>query len=176
MLFDVQGEGICMYRILIVTDKEKARRITEQYKPHIIFSDVGKSEEDLMKNLENLKLGFSECAADTNIEGNNSFIVKNAVKYIEEHYSENLTLQEAAEHIYVSRWHLSKLLNKHVGHGFSEIVNLVRIHHAKELLEERSLRVIDVAEMVGFVNVSHFSRVFKKIVGVSPNEYRNQIN
>lgn len=61
----------------------------------------------------------------------NSFIVKNAMKYIEMHYAERLTLSEVAEQTYVSQWHLSKLLNKHMGHSFSELLNMTRIRKAR---------------------------------------------
>lgn len=112
---------------------------------------------------------------DTEEEENTagSFIVKNALQYMEEHYREKLTLSMVAEKTYVSQWHLSKLLNKAEEKNFSEILNQIRIEHARELLKEMSLRIVDISEMVGFTDVAHFSRVFKKMEGISANEYRN---
>ena len=104
-----------------------------------------------------------------------SFIVKNALEYIEENYQQKLKLSDVAEKTYVSQWHLSKLLNRHTGQNFSEILNNVRIEKAKYLLKDPSLRIGDVAEAVGFLDIAHFSRVFKKQVGISANEYRNTI-
>lgn len=104
-----------------------------------------------------------------------SFIVKNALHYIEENYTQKLTLCEVAEKTYVSQWHLSKLLNRHTGQSFSDILNHVRIEHAKELLKDPSLRIGDISEQVGFLDLAHFSRVFKKQEGVSANEYRNKV-
>ena len=106
----------------------------------------------------------------------NSFIVKNAMKYIDEHYNEKLTLPEVAEKTYVSQWHLSKLLNKEMKKSFSEILNDTRIKRAKKLLEDSSLRIGDVAREVGFLDFAHFSRVFKKVEGISANEYRNHMD
>ena len=106
----------------------------------------------------------------------NSFIVKNAMKYIDEHYNEKLTLLEVAEKTYVSQWHLSKLLNKEMKKSFSEILNDTRIKRAKKLLEDSSLRIGDVAREVGFLDFAHFSRVFKKVEGISANEYRNHMD
>lgn len=103
----------------------------------------------------------------------NSFIVKNALTYIERHYMEKLKLSDVAEHTYVSQWHLSKLLNRQTGQSFSDILNKVRIDKAKELLKDPSLRIGDIAEEVGFLDMAHFSRVFKKVEGISANEYRN---
>lgn len=104
-----------------------------------------------------------------------SFIVKNALAYIQENYTQKLTLCEVAEKTYVSQWHLSKLLNRHTGQSFSEILNNVRIDRAKELLKDPSLRIGDIAEAVGFLDMAHFSRVFKKQMGISANEYRNKV-
>lgn len=104
-----------------------------------------------------------------------SFIVKNALQYLEENYDKKITLCELAEKVYVSQWHLSKLLNKHTGQNFSEILNHIRIEKAKELLKDPSLRIGDIAEKVGFMDMAHFSRVFKKMCSMSANEYRNTI-
>ncbi|MBR4671488.1 MAG: response regulator [Butyrivibrio sp.] len=102
-----------------------------------------------------------------------NFIVRNALNYIEEHYNEKILLSDVADKVYVSQWHLSKLLNKETEKNFSEILNSVRIKKAAELLKDPSKRISDVAEEVGFLDVAHFSRVFKKVKGISANEYRN---
>lgn len=104
-----------------------------------------------------------------------NFIVRNALNYMEENYKEKILLSDVAEKTYVSQWHLSKLLNKETGQSFSEILNGIRIEKAKELLKDPSLRIGDIADEVGFLDMAHFSRVFKKINGSSANEYRNQM-
>lgn len=104
-----------------------------------------------------------------------SFLVKNAVLYIEEHCREKLKLSDVADQVYVSQWHLSKLLNRYLGQNFSEILNGVRIERAKEMLKDPALRIGEIAEEVGFSDMAHFSRVFKKVVGISANEYRNKL-
>lgn len=108
-------------------------------------------------------------AADTA----NSFVARQAQGYIAAHYAEKLSLQDVADHCYVSQWHLSKLLHKHLDQNFYDILNGVRIQKAKELLQEPSLRISDIAERVGYADTAHFSRVFKKSEGVSANEWRN---
>lgn len=143
-------------------------------KPYVI----AEIEETLKNMVENIKMKEKVSYNNPRIkrlEAASSFIVKNAVKYIQEYHNEKLTLQEVAEYTYVSKWHLSKLLNEHTGYGFSELLNLARINHAKDLLTDQSLMVSDVAEMVGFLNLAHFSRVFKKMTGVSPSDYRNRL-
>lgn len=118
-----------------------------------------------------MEMGASQEENDTA----GSFVVKKALAYMQENYTKKLTLTEVAEHTYVSQWHLSKLLNRHTGQNFSEHLNTIRITEAKKLLEDPSLRIGDIAEQIGFADVGHFSRVFKKITGISANVYRNQL-
>lgn len=115
-----------------------------------------------------------DAVAQPHESASSSFIVKNALKYIEANYNQKLTLCEVAEKTYVSQWHLSKLLNRHTGQSFSDILNHCRIEHAKKLLEDPSLRIGDISDAVGFLDLAHFSRVFKKQEGMSANEWRNQ--
>lgn len=104
----------------------------------------------------------------------NNFLVRRAQAYLAEHYAEHLTLQDVADHCYVSQWHLSKLLNKYLGQNFYDLLNTERIRRAKKLLEDPTLRISEVAEQVGYADTAHFSRVFKKLEGYSAGDWRNQ--
>ena len=137
-------------------------------------SKLEEIEEALRVMADTLKKNNVEPKEESSEENSaGCFIVKNALAYMEENYAQKLTLGLVAEKTYVSQWHLSKLLNKHEGRNFSEILNQIRVEHAKELLREMQLRIADISEMVGFTDVAHFSRVFKKLEGLSANEYRN---
>ena len=132
------------------------------------YDGNGVRENDMEKQED-----LSKDAEETENNEANSFIVKNALEYIRENSQEKLRLTDVADQVYVSQWHLSKLLNKHTGKTFSDILNGARMDKSKELLKDPSLRICDVAEMVGFQDLAHFSRVFKKMEGMSANEYRN---
>ena len=135
------------------------------------------SELDQRKSKDKNKeknVSAPEEKVDSNVGNAGSFIVKKALEYMEENYKEKLTLTELADELYVSQWHLSKLLNKHTKKSFSELLNEIRVREAKELLKDPTLRVGDVAEIVGFLDIAHFSRVFKKYTNMSANEYRNK--
>lgn len=127
-------------------------------------ADAGETESDAAG--EDIKVEETEAG---------SFLVNNALKYMEEHYREKLKLQDVADQVYVSQWHLSKLLNRYKEQSFSDILNNIRIEKAKELLRDPSLRIGDIADMVGFLDMAHFSRVFKRQTGLSANEYRNSL-
>lgn len=113
-------------------------------------------------------------SSDSVAEASN-FVVRQALAYMREHHREKLTLNQVAEHCYVSQWHLSKLLNGQVKKNFYDIVNQMRVEKAKELLSDRSLRISDISDMVGYGESAHFSRVFKKETGMSANEYRGTL-
>lgn len=143
-------------------------------------SKMGELEEALRAMTENLArlrpekpLPAPEKGAEQDGGEANSFIVRSALKYLETHYAEKLTLTELAEKTYVSQWYLSKLMNKYTGKSFCDLLNQARISKAEKLLMDPSLKIHEISEMLGFNDVTHFSRIFKKIVQVSPNEYRN---
>ena len=119
------------------------------------------------------RLAQEQPAEETEKEGAGSFLVNRALAYMEAHRAEKLTLQEVADACYVSQWHLSKLLNRYTEKSFYDILHSLRVQAAKELLADPSLRIADIGEMVGYADPAHFARVFKKLTGMSANEYRN---
>lgn len=100
------------------------------------------------------------------------FVVNAAIQYIRQHFAEHIRLADVAENVYVSQWHLSKLINGHLGRSFFDILNEMRVEEAKQLLPDPSLKVHEIADRVGFSDVAHFSKTFKRLVGRSPVEYR----
>ncbi len=101
-----------------------------------------------------------------------SFVVQSAMEYIRAHFTEHIRLSDVADNTYVSQWHLSKLINKHLGQTFFDILNNLRVQRAKELLCEPSLKIHEIADLVGFSDVAHFSKTFKRMTGKSPAQYR----
>ena len=104
-----------------------------------------------------------------------SFLVRQAIAYMEKHFAEKLTLQEVADACYVSQWHLSKLLNRHTEKSFYDILNSLRVEEAKRLLEDPRLKIAEIGEMVGYTDTAHFARVFRKLTGMTANMYRNNL-
>ena len=100
------------------------------------------------------------------------YIVDGALAWMREHCAEHLTLEDVAAHVYVSQWHLSKLINRETGVGFLELLSRMRVDRAKELLADPGRKIFDVAYETGFADVAHFSKTFKKITGLTPGEFR----
>ncbi|MEJ7710495.1 MAG: AraC family transcriptional regulator [Pyrinomonadaceae bacterium] len=100
--------------------------------------------------------------------------LRRAVEYIDSHLDQNLSLQEIAKQIEMSPYYFSRALKKSTGFAPHAYVIHQRIKRAKKLLAETKLPIIDVALAVGFLNHSHFSTQFRKLVGVSPTAYREE--
>ncbi|HEX8294810.1 MAG TPA: AraC family transcriptional regulator [Chthoniobacteraceae bacterium] len=98
--------------------------------------------------------------------------VTRARSFIDEHQSGKLSLSSVAAAARLSAVHFCRTFKRATGFGFSDYVARLRIEHAKGLLANRGMRVNEVAFAVGFGSVPHFNRVFKRLVGKSPSEYR----
>ena len=94
------------------------------------------------------------------------------LQYIEEHYPEQIKLNELAKIAGVSEQHLCRLFKKNFSIRPMEYLNTVRISHAKELLTYSSKTVAEIASETGFSDSSYFYVVFKKHENISPAEYR----
>lgn len=100
--------------------------------------------------------------------------VAEVVQFVQRNYNREISLQQAAEMVNMSPNYLSSLFKKEFGLSFVEYVNQVRIDKAKELLMNTFQKTYEIARNVGFADESYFSRIFKKLTGIRPNEYRKQ--
>ncbi|MBP1988552.1 helix-turn-helix domain-containing protein [Paenibacillus eucommiae] len=94
------------------------------------------------------------------------------LEYIAEHYGEDISLELLADKLNLSRGYLSSYFHENTGTTFSDYLNRIRIRHAKEMLNQTDGRIQDVALQVGYQNVNSFIRMFKRICGLTPGEYR----
>ncbi len=103
-------------------------------------------------------------------------MVTRAKAYIEEHQAEDLSLGEVARAVHASTFYFCKVFKRATGLNFTEYVSRVRIEKAKNLALNPNLRISEIAFAVGFQSLTHFNRVFKRIVGMSPTAYRAQLH
>lgn len=102
-------------------------------------------------------------------------IITRAKRYIEEHHREDLSLGQVAASVHTSLFYFCKLFKRHTGVSFTEYVSRLRTEKAKNLLLNPNLRVSEIAYEVGFQSLTHFNRVFKRVVHESPTAYRARL-
>ena len=129
---------------------------------------------DILSTLNELADRFIGKEEDADQEETNASnpLVREATEYIQENYAKNLSLTEVAEHLRISTGYLSTLMNQNIGCGFVDFLNQVRVDRACCYLEQHQLKNYEVAYKVGFNDEKYFSKVFKKMKGMTPKEYR----
>ncbi len=105
-----------------------------------------------------------------------NFLVENTKKYIAEHLHERISLSGLADNFSVSPNYLSQLFKKYMGVGINEYISQKKITVSKELLKQPDLKIYEVAEQFGFESAFYYSKVFKKVTGISPTDFRNHLN
>ncbi|WP_026342102.1 response regulator transcription factor [Paenibacillus fonticola] len=99
-------------------------------------------------------------------------IIAEVKEYVSQHYSDPITLAELASRFFISPYYLSQLFKQKTGDTYINFLGQVRIGKAKELLERTDLKVYEICERVGYLDTQHFARLFEKLTGQRPSEYR----
>ncbi|GGI46387.1 hypothetical protein GCM10008018_16840 [Paenibacillus marchantiophytorum] len=100
--------------------------------------------------------------------------MKKAVQYMQDNYQKDLNMTIVSNHVSLNYSYFSQAFKEYTGESFVNYLKKLRIDKARDLLVTREYKVYEISEMVGFENTKHFSRVFKEMEGVSPQEYREQ--
>ncbi|WP_418718436.1 helix-turn-helix domain-containing protein [Candidatus Allofournierella merdipullorum] len=96
------------------------------------------------------------------------------MQHTETHYYEKVTLEQLAQRVFLSPAYLSRVFKEETGTAFNDYLNAVRIAKARQLLLHEDLRVTDVASAVGFDDQSYFTKVFRRVTGMTPLRYRTR--
>ncbi len=92
------------------------------------------------------------------------------MRYVQEHYSEDITLDVLAEKVYLTRNYLSQIFKQATGENYNSYLTRVRMEKAKELMLSGNYKVFEISQMVGYKNNAYFSQLFKKHTGLNPSE------
>jgi AraC-like DNA-binding protein/ligand-binding sensor protein len=102
-------------------------------------------------------------------------LISHAIAFIKDHLGDELSLARVAKVVGMSPFYFCKQFKKNIGINFTEYVSRTRVERAKDLLLNPNLRISEIAYEVGFRSLTHFNRVFRRIVGQPPTAYRDQL-
>lgn len=174
ILYDASIELLLIINKFLTTHVENIKSIEQ----NDYFSIKSLLQKQNFNEIKVFMLGYIEDSFNlirNNDEKSSGLIIENVKKYINEHYSEEISLNKLSEVVYVNPMYLSRLFKKKIGENFIDYLTRVRIEHAKKLLSDLSLRIYDISELVGYESRKHFGKTFKEFTSMTPKEYRNSL-
>ena len=158
------------------TDFDYAREALKQRVFDYLLKPV--SAEDLESTLSHVRLHLQkhyELEEDPELVGKAAEeIVEYTVLYMREHYMDNIDISSFASANGFTSAYLTKLFNRYRGDTPSKYLTDIRIHEAKRLLSDTMLPIREVGEHVGYPDQFHFSKTFRKHIGMNPSAYRKE--
>lgn len=118
-----------------------------------------------------------EIRTSNHLEGKESVSyerVDTILRYVDAHYGERIKLDDFVELLHINKYYICRIFRQHTGKTLLDYINLVRIQKATELLISTNRSITDIAFLTGFQDINFFSRMFKRIMGISPTELRKR--
>ncbi|MDF2613752.1 MAG: response regulator [Clostridia bacterium] len=161
-----------------------------------ITKEIMKDEDQTVQNNPNNIINLDQLVAAESLNSVIDFVYEDLIKlihyhqmqssgsrsavykikeYIEKNYSEQISLSTLANQLYLNKTYLSRLFKVEAGETLVEYITRVRMKKAMELLKESSVKVLEVANLVGYDDYRHFGKVFKKYYNLTPSDVRNQV-
>lgn len=122
----------------------------------------------LLKTMDSLMDSIFEYSGEKH-----AHIIRKTITYLRLHSSEKIRLDEIAKKMFLSSVYFSRIFKKETGITFTECLNSLRIEKSRELICTDSYRLTDISLMVGFEDQSYFTKVFKRVTGMSPMQYKS---
>ncbi|MCG7379365.1 response regulator [Paenibacillus sp. ACRSA] len=160
-----------------MSSTEEEDKLDEQFLPfaELPFDREGKLSLPLLRSLlEQRLIAAGKALAAQHHTSHDP--MKEIARYMDAHYQEDLSLQQISARFYLSREYISRKFKQQFGLNWSEYLGKLRINNAKLLLQNPSLRIAKISEMVGFQDEKYFSKVFKKMEGLTPGDYRKSLD
>lgn len=117
---------------------------------------------------------LKNCESDKR-KGSIHWLVQDVKQYIDTEFSENITLKDCAEFYFVNEKYLGRVFKNNIGMSFHKYLNYIRCENAKRMLKRKAETITEIALACGYSDVTYFNRVFKRMYGLSPSEYKKQI-
>lgn len=156
-----QAEKFC--RQIFSELMSKAQDSDEMRISFLSLSDINQMYDFLIEHIKNPPQKEDNNADNT---------MKKAVEYINEHYTENITLADAANYVALSSGYFSSMFKQYTGEKFIDYLSKLRINKAIDLLTNSNIKITAIANLVGYKDAQYFHRVFKLYSGTTPSKYR----
>lgn len=167
----IEAYFVEMARVVDSVQKEqggKKLEFVEQVVDTLYFSDTLQDVVDSMKEM------FQKAcqAVQNNFRRPYTKIIRDVIDYLNDNFKNEISLANAANHVFLNRSYLSHLFVQETGSNFSDFLTELRIEKAKDLLHTTTMKNYEVAEAVAYKDFRHFGQIFKKHTGMTPSEYR----
>lgn len=136
----------------------------------MVVQSYGDTARWVAELLNTSQMLFDLIEAET--KSKQSWLIQKVDLYIAEHYREDISLTAIAEMFHYNPSYLSRVYKFNTGNNLVNVIRDIRIAAAKQMLKSSTKRIPDISQEVGFVSTKYFSQVFKRVMGCSPNEYR----
>jgi len=133
-----------------------------------------------LETLEDMNVYIKElfCYILNNFMAKNVQLGKSAVetakKFLEKNYNKKINLEMISNYVFLNPTYFSELFKKETGQNFIEYLTNLRISKAMELMRDTNMKTYEICEAVGYSDPKYFRKLFKKVVGISPSEYKNK--
>ena len=101
-----------------------------------------------------------------------NFTLQNILNYCTLNFNFELTLDDVADGLHLSKYYISHLFNKKLGIGFNAYLNRLRVNKSCDLLENTDKKIVDIVQEAGFNSIRSFNRAFTQIMNMTPSDYR----
>jgi len=166
------NENIPKNNVLHIGSNSQASRLLESS-----FKELDRQYgKTIAVGLINQAIGqvFEQFVLKPRIKTDNSTL-QSILNYCNLNFTADITLDDAAESLHLSRYHISHLFNNKLGIGFNTYINTLRINKACDLLEETDKKTTDISTETGFGSIRSFNRAFLQIMDMSPLQYRKLV-
>lgn len=138
----------------------------------LFFDQNGTFKLEEYKKRKQREISFFLKKVKRSAQQKSSSIIYDIEKYLQANFDRDVKLQEISDHFYISREYISRKFKQEFNVNISDYLVRIRINKAKSLLKNSQLKIYEIANMIGYQDDKYFRKVFKKVEGITPNEYR----
>lgn len=188
-LADMRGDGFVvsidrqsLLGLITLTEEDAIGKLLTDLKAHlkhylkipfqVLYSERLTDIRDVPSVVSHFRQASASEKFET-LESGGDKAIEIALQYIQAHFAEDLSLEKVASVVFLNPAYFSLLFKQKTGQGYKDYVTSLRLEQAKSLLSGSELKLMDIAERIGYNDVRHFTQMFRKKYDMTPTEFRN---